>query len=60
MAVDIGGTPGHPHKILEKDLDKVLLNGKFEIIEKECSPEIESSWPKELKISVYVFQGIKR
>jgi ubiquinone/menaquinone biosynthesis C-methylase UbiE len=59
LSVDINGTPDHPHKILEKDLDKYLLDGEFEIIEKRCSSKIESSWPKEFNIPLYVFQGYK-
>ena len=59
LSVDTNGTPDHPHIILEKDLDKVLLN-RFNVLERRCSSSIKSSWPEEMKIPVYVFQGVKK
>ncbi len=60
LSTDVGGTPGHPCKILEGDLDEVLVGpGRFDIIERRCSIK-DSSWPSEMKIPSYVFQGIKR
>ncbi|MBI4232787.1 class I SAM-dependent methyltransferase [Candidatus Peregrinibacteria bacterium] len=59
FSVDIGGTPQHPHLLLEKDLNKELLD-KFAVIQHECSTNIKSSWPDELNIPLYVFQGTKK
>ena len=61
LSTDVGGTPGHPCKILEKDLDETLVgSGRFDIIERRCTKDIKSSWPSELNIPSYVFQGLKK
>ncbi|MBW1784329.1 MAG: class I SAM-dependent methyltransferase, partial [Deltaproteobacteria bacterium] len=59
LAVDIGGTPDHPIAIKEDDLEAYLTAEHFDIIEKRCSSNIRSTWPDELKIPLYVFQGNK-
>jgi SAM-dependent methyltransferase len=58
LSVDVDGTPGHPHVIKEKYLDR-KLKGKYKVIEKKCSGEIKSSWNADLEIPLYVFQGLK-
>lgn len=60
LAVDTGGTPGHPIAIEKEDLDKYLSEEYFEILEQKCSSDIRSTWPASLQIPVYVFQGKKK
>lgn len=60
LSVDIGGTPGHPVDIEEKDLEKFLQTHSFCTIQKECGTHIQSTWPKEMQIPLFVFQGIKK
>jgi SAM-dependent methyltransferase len=59
LSVDVGGTPGHPVKIMEKDVDAWIGRHDVRVIERECSLEKPSSWSKEARIPLFVFQGIK-
>lgn len=61
LSTDVGGTPGHPCRIVEGDLDEALVHsGRFDVVERRCSTELPSTWPVELKIPLFVFQGLKR
>lgn len=60
LSVDLGGTPGHPIKILEKDINNFIDKHSFNIIEKHIGADRKSSWPDSMKIPLFVFQAIKR
>lgn len=61
LSTDVDGTPGHPCKILAQDLDEFLVNsGRFTLLERRCSTDIGSSWPSDMGIPLFAFQGIKK
>ena len=61
LSSDVGGTPGHPCRIEESDLDAHLLDsGGFEVRERKCSADLPSTWPREMEIPLFVFQGVKK
>ena len=59
LSTDVGGTPGHPCLIEEADLDDALLH-RFDVIQHECSADLSSTWPADLQVPLFVFQGLKR
>lgn len=59
FSADIGGTKDHPVKLFATDLDNFFAKHPFKILEKKCTTDIKSSWGKNSKIPLYIFQGIK-